>query len=145
MVRSYAITAVLTLIAGILLGLLLGWVLFPKEYTDSHMCQLDPTYQEEYALMIARGYRAMLEQGNDPDREAQFALERLRSLVGVDISACRDDADVIGNIPLWIQELTEQYISQSRQELYCDLALLSKGFGRFTTTMQNACPEIQDA
>jgi hypothetical protein len=134
--RTYIATALITLLIGGGLGLYLGWVQFPIEYDDSHMCQLDRNYQEEYTLMVARGFQ------QDGDLEA--ALERLRPLRVEGIDVCADGrSDPIDNIPSWVQFLTERYISQSRNtDAICDLAELSAAFGRLTPPMQQSCPGL---
>jgi hypothetical protein len=103
--------------AGTLAGLYVGWQVAPVEYTDSPMTALAEEYQEEYTLMIAAGYIA--------DGDLNGALERLR-LLGV------------SNIPQYVQELTERYISNSRdlQDIRY-LVALAEGFGRLTPPMEN--------
>lgn len=134
--RTYFVTALISLLIGSGLGLYLGWVQFPVEYDNSHMCQLDLRYQEEYTLMVARGFQ------QDGDIEA--ALERLRPLRVEGVEACEDGrSDAIDNILSWVQFLTERYISQSRDtEMICDLAKLSAAFGRLTPPMQQSCPGL---
>lgn len=134
--RIYIATAFITALVGGAIGLFLGWVQFPEEYTDSHMCQLDRSFQEEYTLMIARGYQ------QDGDIEA--ALNRLRPLRVEGVEACNDGREnPIDNIPSWVQFLTERYISQGREpEIFCDLAELAQGFGRLTPPMQESCPGL---
>lgn len=47
----------LGLILGVSLGLYLGWVAWPTEFTDADPTILREDYKEEYALMIANAYR----------------------------------------------------------------------------------------
>jgi len=110
-----------SLIAGLVigagLGLFLGWVPFPVEYLDSPASALDQRYKDEYTVMIAAGYLV--------DRDIQGAVERLRVL----------DEE---NIPAYVQETTERFISNSRnlQEIQF-LVSLSEGLGRLTPVMEN--------
>jgi hypothetical protein len=52
---------VLSLIAGIALGLTYGWVLDPVDYFDLTPDTLRADYKADYVLMVAEAYRA------DPD------------------------------------------------------------------------------
>lgn len=117
MVRVF-ISTVLGVLLGIGAGLGIGWGL-PQEYTESSIAELAPNYQEQYTLMIAMGYI------QDGDENA--ALERLRVL-GVE------------NIPAFVQEMAERYISTSRNlEDIRLLVALSAGFGRLTPPMESFC------
>lgn len=111
------LSTVIGVVVGISLGLLVGWVIAPVEYTNSPMSALAPRFQEEYTLMIAAGYLV--------DRDASAAIERL-SRLGVE------------NVPAYVQELTERYITNSRN--VADIRLLvalSEGLGRLTPPMES--------
>jgi hypothetical protein len=111
------LSTVVGVLAGIGLGLFVGWVIAPVEYTDSPMSALAPRFQEEYTLMIAAGYVV--------DRDSGAAIERL-SRLGVE------------NVPAYVQELTERYITNSRN--VADIRLLvalSEGLGRLTPPMES--------
>lgn len=116
MVRVF-VSVVVGLVFGGMIGLFFGWVVFPVEYVDSNIASLAPQYQEEYTVMIASGY---VEDG-----DAFGAVERLRAL-GVD------------NVPAYVQDLTERYITNSRdlQEIRL-LVALAEGLGRLTPPMNN--------
>ncbi|PJF39897.1 MAG: hypothetical protein CUN55_13405 [Phototrophicales bacterium] len=132
--RNYILTAIVALGIGVSLGLYLGWVQFPREYRESYLCQLDRRYQEEYTIMVARGYRQ--------DGDIERALERLQPLLTNNTPACSESRNQIENIPLWVQTLTEKYISTSAdRNTIEDLAILSAGFGRTTPLMNNFLPE----
>jgi hypothetical protein len=60
------------LVAGIALGLLLGWVVWPAEFTEATPTHLDESYQKDYLIMIAAAYSL--------DEELQSARSRLVSL-----------------------------------------------------------------
>lgn len=111
------LSTVIGVMVGIGLGLFVGWVIAPVEYTDSPMSALADRYQEEYTLMIAAGY---LVEG-----DASAAIERLSHL-GVE------------NVPAYVQELTERYITNSRNvEDIRLLVALSEGLGRLTPPMES--------
>jgi len=105
------------LVVGAGLGLFLGWGPFPVEYLDSPARALDQRYRDEYTLMVAAGYVV--------DGDVQGAVERLRVL----------DEE---NIPAYVQETTERFISNSRnlQDIQF-LVALSEGLGRLTPVMEN--------
>lgn len=100
---------------GLVLGLFLGWEQFPVEYTNSSLAALAPSYQEEYAVMVAEGYQY--------DRDINAALERLRPL----------EKD---NLFDYIQDLTERYISQSNVPAISIMVALSEAVGRLTPVME---------
>ncbi len=104
------------LIVGTLLGLYFGWVQFPVKYTDSSADRLAQRYKDEYTVMVANAYL--------DDSDLTAALERMR-LLGVE------------NVPAYIQDTTERYITNSRDvtEIRA-LVTLSAGLGRLTPIMQ---------
>lgn len=103
--------------AGVLLGLYLGWVQFPVEFVDSPMNLLAQRYQDEYTVMVAAGFVA--------DRDIDGALARLKPL-GVQ------------NVPEYVQEVTERFITTSRGlDDIRKLVALSEGLGRFTPIMES--------
>lgn len=59
-------------VVGILLGLYLGWIAWPTEFTDANPAVLSESYQQDYILMIATVYRA--------DSDLVAARQRLRTL-----------------------------------------------------------------
>jgi hypothetical protein len=111
------LSLVLGLVLGGLIGLFVGWVVLPVEYVNSDISDLAPQYQETYTVMVASGYIA--------DGDALGAVERLRSL-GVD------------NVPAYVQDLTERYITNSRDiDDIRRLVALAEGLGRLTPPMEN--------
>ena len=111
------ISTVIGILLGLGIGLYVGWVAVPLEYTDSPLSDLNPRYQETYTLMVAEGYLS--------DGDIEGALRRLSAL-GVD------------NVPLYVQELTERYITTSRDVNDIRiLVALSAGLGRLTPPMEN--------
>lgn len=115
MVR-FLLSLLVMLIVGLGIGVYLGWVQFPVEYIDSPASALAQRYKDEYTVMVANGYRY--------DRDLNGALERLR---------------ILGepNIPAYVQELTERYITNS-QDLndIRTLVVLAEGLGRLTPPME---------
>jgi hypothetical protein len=116
MVRLFA-SVTFGFVLGIGLGLFVGWVLAPTEYVDSPMQSLSQTHKDDYTVMIAAGYAV--------DNDVNAVLERLRKL-GVD------------NIPQYVQDITERYITNSRDLVDIRLLVnLSEGLGRLTPIMEN--------
>lgn len=116
MVRFF-FSVVVGITVGILVGLVLGWQVFPVKYSDSPIYALADPYKEEYTLMVAGGYIA--------DGDLNGAIERLRLLN-------------VQNIPQYVQEMTERYISNSRElKDIRYLVALSEGLGRLTPPMEN--------
>ncbi|MCC6801428.1 MAG: hypothetical protein IT319_00985 [Anaerolineae bacterium] len=104
------------LIVGLLLGLYLGWVQFPVKYTDSSADRLAQRFKDDYTVMVANGYQT--------DSDLTGALERMRVL-GVE------------NVPVYIQETTERFITNSRDvNDIRALVALSAGLGRMTPIME---------
>ncbi len=58
--------------AGIGLGLLIGWLLWPVRYTNTSLDQLHPAYKEEYIRMVALAYQV--------DGDLSLAREQLAEL-----------------------------------------------------------------
>jgi hypothetical protein len=112
----FLLSLLLGLAVGLVIGLYLGWVQFPVEFLDSPASQLAQRHKDEYTVMVASGYLV--------DRDPSAAVERLRML-GVD------------NIPAYVQEVTERYISASRDvEDIRQLVALAEGLGRLTPPME---------
>ena len=129
--RTYIVTGLITFAIGLGLGFYTGWVQFPVEYRNSHMCQLSPEYQEEYTLMVARGFE---EDGN-----LQAAVDRLRPLRVEGKLECDDGrAYSVDNIPDWVQRLTEQKINQgANPDDIRTLVSLAEAMGRLTPVMES--------
>jgi ABC-type antimicrobial peptide transport system permease subunit len=111
------ISIVVGILIGLLSGLFIGWVVAPTEYVNSPMTALAQRWRDEYTVMIAAGYAV--------DRDLNGALERLRRLG-------------VPNVPQYVQEITERYITNSRN--VADIRLLvrlAEGFGRLTPLMQD--------
>ena len=114
------VRVLLSLMAGLALGLIgglyIGWVQFPVEFVNSPASSLAERYKDDYIVMVAAGY---LKDG-DPGG----AVERLRSLG-------------VANIPAYVQEVTERYISNSRDANDISILVgLAEGLGRLTPIME---------
>jgi hypothetical protein len=101
---------------GLVAGLFVGWNVSPTEYINSPLPELADRYKQDYTVMIAEGFLL--------DGDALGAVERLRELG-------------VSNVPLYVQETTETYISNSRDlEDIRKLVALSAGLGRLTPVME---------
>lgn len=123
--RRFIGSLLVSMILGISLGVYLGWEQFPVEYQNSAMCQLSENDREEYTLIVARGFQA--------DRDTNAAMRRLLPLNATNSDTCLRDASnaQIDNIPAWVQEVTERFLTRSAElSDICDLAALSAAFGR---------------
>jgi hypothetical protein len=69
------LTVIIGLALGIGLGLYLGWVAWPTEFTDANPSVLQDTYRHDYVRLIATAYTA--------DNNLPAAQQRVASL-GVD-------------------------------------------------------------
>ncbi len=115
MVR-FVLSFIAALVVGLLFGLYLGWVQFPVKYTDSSADRLAQRFKDEYTVMVANGYLS--------DGDLTSALERMRAL-GVE------------NVPAYIQDTTERYITNSSSVTDIRaLVALSGGLGRLTPIME---------
>jgi ABC-type xylose transport system permease subunit len=112
----FLVSLIIGVIVGGIIGALLGWGVFATIPTNVPTETLAGQYKEEYLLMIAGGYWE--------DADILGAFERLKILN-------------VENIPQFVQDVTEQYITSSRAvaEIYL-LVALSEGFGRLTPIMQ---------
>lgn len=113
------ISTVIGVIVGIALGLAIGWWIAPTQYNQSKLHELNQDDKENYVLMIAMGYLV--------DRDPNAALERLSRLE-------------VPNVPAYVQDMTERFISNSRD--INDIRLLvalSEGFGHLTKPMEAFC------
>lgn len=116
MIRRFFTSFLVALAVGVGVGLYLGWVQFPARAGNSPASALAPQYRDDYTVMIAAAY---LEDG-----DLLGALDRLRFL-GVE------------NIPAYVQDVTERFISNSRElDDIRKLVFLSEGLGRFTPIME---------
>ena len=114
------VRVLLSLMAGLALGLIgglyIGWVQFPVEFVNSPASSLAERYKDDYIVMVAAGYLK--------DGDLGGAVERLRPLG-------------VANIPAYVQEVTERYISNSRDANDISILVgLAEGLGRLTPIME---------
>jgi hypothetical protein len=103
------------LAAGIGLGLILGWVVWPVSYTNTILTNLGTADKENYIVLVAAAYAA--------DRDLRKAEARLDLLEAP-------------NVPQWVAELTGRYITENRNETDIrSLAGLAHALGVDTTQM----------
>jgi hypothetical protein len=112
----FVISLIVGLGVGLGIGLYLGWIQLPVQFVDSPAASLGQRYKDEYTVMVAAGYLA--------DGDLGGAVDRLR-ILGV------------GNIPAYVQEITERYISNSRNvDDIRYLVAFSENLGRLTPLME---------
>ena len=99
----------LSLILGLGIGLVLGWVVIPVKYVDTAIVDLGAQHKEEYISLVASAYAC---DGN---------LEKAQT---------RLDALEAPNISLWIAELIDRYAAEGRDAAeMAPLALLGQALG----------------
>lgn len=114
--RRILVSVVVGAVIGVIAGFLIGWVIAPVQYVNSPLNLLAREYKYEYTVLVAAAYQQ--------DNDLNLAIARLRPL----------DID---NIPNWVQDVTERYISQGRNVSdITDLVALAEAFGRLTPSME---------
>jgi hypothetical protein len=112
----FVISLLIGLVIGGLIGLYLGWVQFPVQFVNSPASSLSEDYKGEFMVMVAAGYLK--------DSDLGGAVDRLR-LLGVP------------NIPAYVQQVTESYITESRDVNDISyLVALAEAVGRLTPIME---------
>jgi hypothetical protein len=85
----------LGLVAGLAVGLFLGWIVMPVKYVDTSIADLRSDYKEEYILLVASAY------AQDHDlAKAETRLDQLEA----------------PNVKLWVSEMANRFISEGRDE-----------------------------
>ncbi len=77
---------------GLGIGLYVGWNLVPVQYVESPMSALSPRYKDDYVVMVAAAYQV--------DGDLNEAIRRLQPMG-------------VSNIPVYVRDVTERYISES--------------------------------
>ncbi len=112
----FLLSLAVSIFIGIGIGLYIGWVAYPAQDVNGPASRLAERYKDEYTVMVAAGYLK--------DGDLGGAVDRLR-LLGQ------------GNIPAYVQGVTERYISNSRDSNdIAYLVALAEGLGRLTPIMQ---------
>lgn len=107
--RGAVLTGLAGLLVGLLAGLIIGWWVWPVEWTATSLKDLKPEYKDEYIAMVSAAYAR--------DGDLERAMHRLESLQA-------------GNPAQLVVALTERYIAEGRDldEIQC-LAGLAEGLG----------------
>ena len=117
--RRLVLSLVIGLAVGLAIGVYYGWVVSPVQYIESRMSNLSPRYKDEYTVMVAAAFQV--------DGDINEAIRRLQPLG-------------VANIPLYVRDVTERYISESGIGKEADirsLVALSRQLGYFTPPMQS--------
>ncbi|MGD8397770.1 MAG: hypothetical protein PVG11_02835 [Anaerolineae bacterium] len=93
-----AILVGLGLLAGVGLGLLLGWVVVPVRYVDTSIADLAPEYRDEYMLLVASGYAVDGDLEKAQARLAELEVPNLNQTLAATLNAWvaegRDEAEI---------------------------------------------------
>jgi hypothetical protein len=107
------------LIIGAVIGLIFGWQLSPVQIVQSPMSNLSLRFKDEYTIMVADAFQV--------DQDINEAIRRLQPLG-------------FPNIPVYVREVTERYISERGSGREADirtLVVLSRALGYYTPPMQS--------
>jgi hypothetical protein len=105
----------LGVILGLASGLLLGWVVWPIEFTEADPTVLEESYQQDYAVMIATAYSL--------DQDLNGARQKLSRLGKQDSNA-------------WLLSVTVDYIlNQSDEDEIRYLVQLASDLGLYSPAM----------
>ena len=77
-------------VVGLLFGALVGWVIWPVQYTDTDLVDLRPEHKDDYVVMVSAAYAL--------DRDLEKAEARLAKL----------EADEVGQV---VADLASRYMS----------------------------------
>ncbi len=103
---------------GVGIGLVIGWDIAPVQYVNGNLSDLDPRYKDDYTVMVAAAYQV--------DGDLNEAIRRLQPLGQP-------------NIPIYVRDVTERYISQygtGNENDIRTLVVLSRALGYYTPPMQ---------
>lgn len=110
----------LGLLVGIGLGLFLGWVAWPIEFSEADPTILEEEYQRDYALMIAAAYSL--------DQDLPAAQQRLNSLGRTDTEE-------------WLLTvLIDQILAGGSEQEIRELVSLSNALGLYSPAMEPYLP-----
>ena len=121
--RQVILVSVIGLVIGVLIAFLIGYEIAPVQYTDGPISSFSQTYQDEYTLMVAAAYGV--------DCDINEAFNRLKPLG-------------VSNIPVYIRDVTERYMSDSgtgKESDVRNLIALSRDMGYYTAPMQILVPQ----
>src|SRR5579859_907120 len=116
--RRILVSLIIGLVIGLGVALFIGWETSPVQYIQLPMSYLYSSYQDDYTVMVAAAYQV--------DGDLNEAIRRLQPLG-------------MKNIPLFVRDVTERYISNSGTGNEADirtLVVLSRALGYYTPPMQ---------
>lgn len=117
--RRLLLSLFIGLIIGAIIGLVFGWQLSPVQAVQSPMSDLSLRFKDEYTIMVADAFQV--------DQDINEAIRRLQPLG-------------FSNIPVYVREVTERYISErgpGREADIRTLVVLSRALGYYTPPMQS--------
>ena len=116
--RRFLLSLLIGLGIGLVVALYVGWNTVPVKYVQVPMSGLARPYQDDYTVMVASAYQV--------DGDLTEAIRRLQPLG-------------VPNIPAYVRDVTERYISNSGTGNEADirtLVVLSRALGYYTPPMQ---------
>ncbi len=116
--RRIVLAITIGVIVGLVIGLFIGWNVAPTQTIESPIQGMAGRFKDDYTVMVADGYGV--------DGDLNEAIRRLNPLG-------------YKNIPQYVQDITERYISQNGSGKEADirsLVLLSRALGHMTPPMQ---------
>lgn len=102
--RSHWLFIVLSLLAGIAIGLAYGWVIDPVDFYDLTPDTLREDYKADYVLMIAEAYQTEKDPGRAARRLAIFGSQSPAAIAASGLSYARTAGFSDAEIEL-VQEL----------------------------------------
>jgi hypothetical protein len=97
-VLTLAVLIIAGLLAGLGLGLLVGWVILPVKYVDTEIGDLAAEHKDEYAILVASAYSMDGNQEKARERLAKLEVPNtnqwLSDLVGRSADAGRDASEL---------------------------------------------------
>ncbi len=120
--RIKILLALAGLLAGLGLGLFLGWNVWPVEFFDTDVSYLHPAYKFEYAVMVGAAYEL--------DRDSERASQRLAELKEPDLVT-------------WLRDLIHQAIADGQDPVKIrHLVSIARPLGAETEIMAPFAPGI---
>ncbi|MAU01358.1 MAG: hypothetical protein CL608_29815 [Anaerolineaceae bacterium] len=118
------IFVLLGLAIGVGLGLAIGWVFWPTEFTDANPTVLEDRYRRDYVLLIADGYAL--------DNNLAAAQQRIEELG-------EDGPQYV------LQVLIEMILRQDDEGAIRRLTRLASDIGQYTPAMDPYLPSTPEA
>ena len=93
-----AVLVILGLMAGAVVGLVLGWVVWPVKFVDTSIADLAPEQKDEYCLLVASAYVTDGDLEKAQARLARLEVPNVNQSISALIDRCilegRDEADI---------------------------------------------------